>query len=163
MKEKIYDREKAVEYAKMWAYGRNSSYYNFDTVGGDCTSFVSQCIYEGSKIMNYNKNGWYYKNGNNKSPSWSGVECLYKFLIQNKGRGPYGEEVIAKFIEEGDIAQLSFDGIKFAHSLLVVENNRNYDISTILIATHTQDAFRRKIGSYNYKRIRFIHIKGIRY
>ena len=42
MKEQEYNRQKAIEYAKKWAYGRNSNYYNFDSVGGDCTSFVSQ-------------------------------------------------------------------------------------------------------------------------
>lgn len=54
--------------------------------GGDCTSFASQCIYAGSKVMNYNKNnGWYYNSGNDKSSSWSGVEFLYNFLTTNKG------------------------------------------------------------------------------
>ena len=50
-----YNRLKAVEYAKRWAYKRNPKYYNFDEIGGDCTSFISQCIYEGSGIMNYTK------------------------------------------------------------------------------------------------------------
>lgn len=40
--------------------------------------------------MNYSKYCWYYKNGNNKSASWSGVEYLYKFLVNNKTAGPYG-------------------------------------------------------------------------
>ena len=163
MREKLYDRQKAIEYAKRWAFARNPKYYNFDTVGGDCTSFISQCLYEGSKVMNYEKYGWYYKNGYDKSPSWSGVEYLYKFLTQNKGVGPYAEEVSPKFIEKGDIAQLSFDGKTFGHSLLIIEIVSKYDINNILIATHTQDAYGRKIGSYNFKNIRFIHIKGIKY
>lgn len=114
MKEQEYNRQKAIEYAKKWAYGRNSNYYNFDSVGGDCTSFVSQCIYAGAKVMNYDKiKGWYYSSGNNKSPSWSGVEYLYKFLVNNKGVGPYGKEVGEESIQIGDIAQLSFDGSIF--------------------------------------------------
>ena len=79
-----YNRKEAVEYAKIWAYKRNPKYYNFDTVGGDCTSFVSQCIYAGAKVMNYSTYGWFYRNGYNKSASWSGVEYLYKFLVNNK-------------------------------------------------------------------------------
>ena len=80
MIEILYNRQNAYEYSKEWAYKRNPKYYNFDSVGGDCTSFISQCIYAGSKVMNYSKqNGWYYINGNNKSPSWSGVEFLYNF------------------------------------------------------------------------------------
>ena len=54
--------------------------------GGDCTNFVSQCIYAGSNVMNYDKNnGWYYNNTNDRAPSWSGVEFLYNFLTKNKG------------------------------------------------------------------------------
>ena len=50
---KEYNRREALRYAKEWAYKRNPKYYNFDRVGGDCTSFVSQCIYAGAGIMNY--------------------------------------------------------------------------------------------------------------
>lgn len=152
-----------VEYAKKWAYGRNSKYYNFDSVGGDCTNFISQCIYAGSGIMNYNKYGWYYKNGNDKSPSWSGVEYLYKFLTQNNGVGPYGEDVSVESLQKGDIVQLSFDGKVFTHSLIIIETDMNNNINKTLIATHTQDAYGRSIGSYNFNAIRYIHIKGIRY
>ena len=89
-----YDRKKAIRYAKKWAYSRNKKYLDFENIGGDCTNFISQCIYEGSKVMNYTKDlGWYYINGNNKSPSWTGVEFLYEFLVNNKGVGPFGKEV----------------------------------------------------------------------
>ena len=95
MEYREYNRKEVVEYAKKWAFSRNPKYYNFDSVGGDCTSFASQCIYAGSKKMNYTKNtGWYYINGNNKSPSWSGVEFLYKFLVNNNQVGPQAKEVM---------------------------------------------------------------------
>ena len=100
MREVIYQRDKVYEYAKKWACDRNPKYYNFDPVGGDCTSFTSQCIYAGIGVMNYEKiNGWYYLNGNNKSPSWSGVKYLYQFLTENKGSGPYGIEAKKEDIE----------------------------------------------------------------
>ena len=83
MNTRLYDRNSALAYTKKWALARNSKYYNFDAVGGDCTSFVSQCLFDGSKKMNYNE--WYYNNGYDKSPSWSGVEFLYNFLIKNNG------------------------------------------------------------------------------
>jgi len=86
---KEYNRKKTVEYATKWAYKRNPRYYNFDSVGGDCTSFISQCIYAGSGIMNYKKHiGWYYNSSTDRTASWSGVEFLYDFLIKNKGVGP---------------------------------------------------------------------------
>jgi len=163
MKIKEYDRKSVVEYAKKWAYLRNPKYYNFDPVGGDCTSFASQCIYEGSKLMNYdNNNGWYYINGNNKSPSWTGVEFLHNFLINNKGVGPFGKIVDINGTELGDIAQISFDGIKFAHSLVIIEIGNTPSLDNILIAAHTFDTLNKQISGYNFKKIRFIHIKGVR-
>ena len=163
MKEIIYNREKVIEYAKKWAYDRNAQYYDFDNVGGDCTSFASQCIYAGSKVMNYSKqNGWYYISGNNKSPSWSGVEFLYNFLTQNKSVGPYGYEVKQNKIELGDIAQLSFDGNKFSHSLVIVNIQDKTDLNQIFISSHTFDSFNKRISEYNFEKIRFIHIDKIR-
>lgn len=162
MKEKQYDRQKAIEYAKKWAYSRNPKYYNFDSVGGDCTSFVSQCIYAGCSVMNYNKYGWYYNNGNDKSASWSGVEYLYNFLINNNGVGPYSKEVNLENIQIGDIAQLSFDGDKFSHTLIIVDKLSPTSLSNTFVSTHTFDSYGRSIASYNFKKIRYLQIKGAR-
>ena len=152
-----YDRQKAKEYAKKWAYKRNPRYYNYDSLGGDCTNFISQCIFAGSGVMNYKKTyGWYYNNANDKSPSWTGVEFLYNFLINNKEKGPHGENSEKSKMEIGDIIQLSFDGIKYAHSIIIVGIEQN----KIFGASHTFDSYYRDINSYVYKKIRFIHIKG---
>ena len=159
---KAYDSASAVSYAKKWALSRNPRYYNFDPVGGDCTSFISQCLYAGSKKMNYNlENGWFYNNGYDKSPSWSGVEYLYKFLIKNKSYGPRGVEVSQNKIEVGDIAQLSFSGNTFEHSLFIIDIKNINDLNKIFIATHTYDALNKKIGEYHFSKIRFIHIQDV--
>ena len=153
-----YNRQKAVEYAKEWAFKRNPNYYNFDSIGGDCTNFISQCLYTGSKIMNYtNTYGWYYKNANDKSPSWTGVQFLYNFLINNKGLGPIANNSNENNVHIGDIIQLSFDNKIFTHSLIIVEKEKN----KILVASHTFDSYGRNIKSYPYKKIRFIHILGV--
>lgn len=157
-----YNREKAKEYTKKWAYNRNPEYYNFDSIGGDCTSFVSQCIYAGSGIMNYAKNtGWYYNSANDRAPAWSGVEFLHKFLVNNKGVGPRGEETLIDKLEIGDIVNLSFDGIKFSHTLIIVNIGELLTLDNIYVASHTYDSYNRKISSYNFKYIRYIHIKGV--
>lgn len=156
MNTKNYDRNTAIHYAKKWALSRNPRYYNFDAVGGDCTSFVSQCLYAGSNQMNYNlENGWYYKNGYDKSPSWSSVEFLYKFLTTNKRYGPRGKEVAQTEIQSGDIAQLSFSGNKFEHSLFILDAN------SLAVAAHTYDVLGKKISEYNFSKIRFIHIQNV--
>lgn len=154
----MYNRQKVYDYAKKWAYSRNPNYYNFDLLGGDCTNFVSQCIFSGCYLMNYNGDkGWYYINGNNKSPSWTGVEFLYNFLLLNKGVGPKGKNVNVQDLEVGDVIQLSFDGIKFSHSLIVVQKGTNID--NTLIAAHTYDVFGKSVAEYGFKKYRCIHIK----
>ena len=157
-----YNRLKTKEYAKKWAYSRNPKYYNFDSIGGDCTSFASQCIHAGSGIMNYTKNtGWYYNSVNDRAPAWSGVEFLHKFLVNNKGVGPRGEETLIDKLEIGDIVNLSFDGIKFSHTLIIVNIGELLTLDNIYVASHTYDSYNRKISSYNFKDIRYIHIKGV--
>lgn len=154
-----YNRKEAVKYAKKWAYKRNPKYYNFDKIGGDCTSFVSQCIYAGQSEMNYKiESGWYYINGNNKAPAWSGVEFLYNFLVSNKGLGPKGKEISINELEIGDIAQLSFDGKKYSHSLIVVKIIESKNLNNILVASHTDDSYERALATYNFKKIRFVKI-----
>ena len=162
MNYKEYNREKVKEYAKKWAYSRNPKYYNFDSIGGDCTSFISQCIYAGSGVMNYTKNtGWYYNSVKDRSPSWSGVEFLYKFLTNNKGVGPIGRKAKLEELQIGDIAQLSFDGIRFGHTLVIVNIDDILILDNIYIASHTYDSYNRRISSYTFKDIRFIHINNI--
>ena len=153
-----YNRQKAKEYAKEWAYKRNPKYYNYDLLGGDCTNFISQCIYAGSGIMNYKKTyGWYYNNANDKSPSWTGVDFLYNFLINNREKGPQGEKSEKNKMEIGDIIQLSFDGIKYAHSIIIV----GIEEDKIFGASHTFDSYYKDINTYLYKKLRFIHINGV--
>lgn len=154
----MYNREAVYEYAKKWVYGRNPKYYNFDPVGGDCTNFVSQCIYAGCGQMNYNRNnGWYYIDGNNKSPSWTGVEFLYSFLATNNNLGPKGEETTIDKLGIGDVVQLSFNGQIFSHSLIVVKNGTN--VNNTLIAAHTYDIFGKSVSEYGFEKYRCIHIK----
>ena len=94
MKEYIYNRKGVIDYAKEWALKRNPKYFNFDNFGGDCTNFASQCIYAGCSTMNYTPIlGWYYNNSDDRSASWTGVEYLYNFLINNNGIGPFAKEV----------------------------------------------------------------------
>lgn len=154
-----YNRTAVVEYAKKWAFLRNPKYYNFDTIGGDCTNFVSQCIYAGNQKMNYEKDfGWYYIDGNRKSPSWSGVEYLYQFLIRNKGIGPRAIETTQDKVERGDIVQLSFDGRKFVHSCVIVNIENKFTLQEIKIASHTFDSFNKAVSEYDFQKIRWLHI-----
>ncbi len=154
-----YDRAAVYEYAKRWAFGRNPAFYDFSAIGGDCTNFASQCIYAGAKIMNFTPVfGWFYRSVNDRTPSWTGVEYLYNFLVNNDGVGPFAEEVPLSSLEVGDIVQLGTANYDYYHSPVVVkvENGRIY------IAAHSYDAFLRPLSSYNFARARGIHILGVR-
>lgn len=153
-----YNRQKAITYAHRWASARNPEYYNFDKIGGDCTNFVSQSIFAGCGKMNYEKMfGWYYVDLNERSPAWTGVGFLYKFLLNNKGSGPYGSEVSEDMAEVGDIVQLDF-GMDYAHSSIIVFKSKE----EIRVAAHSFDCDNKLLSDYNYDNARFIHIEGVR-
>ena len=154
-----YDRAAAVEYARRWAFKRNPQYYNFQLLGGDCTNFASQCIYAGAGVMNFLKTfGWYYKSLNDRSPSWTGVEYLYNFLVNNEGVGPFAEEAALSELQPGDIVQLGTATGDYYHSPVVVRVANGQ----IFVAAHTFDAYNRPLSSYNFAMARGIHIKGVR-
>lgn len=158
MREIPYDRGAAVDYARRWALSRNPAFYDFSDIGGDCTNFVSQCIYAGAGVMNYTKDtGWYYISSSDRTPSWTGVEYLYDFLINNNSVGPYAIEVPQNEADIGDVIQLGRADGDLYHSLLIVST-----YPMILVASHSYDALDRPLYSYNYYAARFLHIEGVR-
>jgi len=156
---KQYDRNSAILYAKKWANSRNPKYYNFDTLGGDCTNFVSQCLYAGCGIMNYaNYNGWYYNHINDRAPSWTGVEFLYEFLTENKGAGPFGYRVNNFETQVGDVITL-FNSLEDAfHTVIItrIDNGKYY------VSSHTRNGFDIPLDFFSFYQAHFIHIKGVR-
>ena len=158
MKEIAYDRNAAVFYARKWALSRNNAYYDFEKIGGDCTNFASQSIYAGAKVMNFAKvTGWYYRTSNDRTASWTGVEYLYRFLVNNRSVGPFGHIVSEKEVQVGDIVQLGKNNGSFYHSPVITAVS-----PTILVAAHSYDALDRPLETYIYDIARFIHIDGVR-
>ena len=158
-----YDRTAAVRYAHRWAYGRNPHYYDYEDIGGDCTNFASQCIYAGAGVMNYTPTfGWYYVDANDKAPAWTGVEYLYNFLTRTTPSvGPFAKEVSIERVAPGDIVQLSFDGMGWQHSPVVVSVDRPRSYAEILVAAHSFDTDDRPLSTYEFARVRFLHIGGV--
>ena len=152
-----YNRSNAVEYAKTWALSRNPRYFDFHGIGGDCTNFASQCIYAGAGVMNYTpETGWFYRSANDRTPSWTGVEFLYKFLTNNQSVGPQGRVVSESEVLPGDIVQLGNEVGDFYHTPVIIATH-----PTILIAAHTIDSLDRPLYTYNYSIARFIHIDKV--
>ena len=158
MKEIGYNREAAVDYARKWAMDRNPVYYDFSKLGGDCTNFASQCLYAGCGVMNYTPTfGWYYVSPDDRAPAWTGVNELYRFLVNNRSVGPYAREAERSDIMPGDLVQLGDRDGGFYHTPVIVAVSPE-----ILVAAHTYDALDRPLSSYFAYSYRFLHIDGAR-
>ena len=157
-----YDRKAAVLYAHQWAYGRTPRFYDYENLGGDCTNFTSQCIYDGSGIMNFTPTfGWYYIDANQKAPAWTGVEYFWNFFTRKTfSIGPVGEVSALEQMRPGDIVQLSFKGGSFQHSPVVVAVGEVPSLENVLVAAHSYDADNRPLSTYEFRDIRFLHITG---
>lgn len=159
-----YDRTKAAQYAHKWAYARNPAYLDFENIGGDCTNFASQCIYAGCGVMNHTPvYGWYYLSSYNRTASWTGVNYLYDFLINNTGAGPFAELVDADDAEVGDLAQISFsDSRIFDHTPVIIKKESQSKKNGIFIAAHTFDTDFYRLTDFEPMYVRYLHIVGVR-
>lgn len=158
-----YDRRRAVSYALKWAYSRNPRFYDFEDIGGDCTNFVSQCLYAGSGVMNFSsENGWYFIDTNNRSPSWTGVEFLREFLLTNEGPGVYGEQRELNQLQPGDVIQLRNSDGRLYHTMIVSYIFYPGNPENIFICAHSYDARNRRLSTYDYAGAEGIHILGAR-
>ena len=156
---KEYIRQRAVDYARKYAFSQNPVFANFRGIGGNCTNFVSQSVYAGSCVMNYTPTyGWYYVSLDNRSPSWSGVEYFYDFMVGNKGVGPYGREAGPDEVEIGDVIQLAKNDTGYYHTLIIV----GFEGEDTLVAAQTDDAYARPLSTYTYDYSRYIKILGVR-
>lgn len=153
----MYNRQKAIEYAFNFYNKRNPEYYAFDNLGGDCTNFICQCLHAGGIPMNYEKDGWYYINLNNRSTSWSGVNEFYSFAINNRQKGAKAKETELSELMVGDVIQLGNDS-KFYHTLIVTKILFPKTFNNVYVAAHDRDAFDRVLNSYVFKKARFLHI-----
>ena len=154
-----YNRRRAADYALKWAYRRNPLFTDFTGIGGNCTNFVSQCIFAGSCAMNFEMTfGWYYLSVDDRAPAWTGVQFLYNFLTSNEGVGPFGREVAALDTKVGDVIQLANEDGTFYHSVIVVGSLDGDP----LVSAQSNDAFARPLSTYTYASSRGIAIDGVR-
>ncbi len=158
-----YNREKAVAYARLWAMGRNPAYYDFSKLGGDCTNFASQSVYAGAGQMNFKPVlGWYYRSSQDRSPSWTGVEYFYNFMVNNRAEGPFMRLVPLEELQPGDVVQIKFEGPHFAHNPVVLSVGSPPTPENILVAAHTIDSIDRPLSTYTYTALRPLHVLGVR-
>ena len=156
---KEFNRDRALEYARRWALSRNPLYYDYTGIGGNCTNFVSQCVYAGSCTMNYTPvYGWYYLSAGERTASWTGVEYFYNFMKGNTGVGPFAREITQEEVAPADVIQLGRVEGGYYHTLLVTAVAEG----DILVAAQSNDALDRPLSSYDYDYARFLRIEGVR-
>ena len=174
MKRIEYNRNAAVRYARQWAFSRNPQYFDFSTLGGDCTNFASQCLFAGIGVMNFTPVfGWYYRSPSNRTAAWTGVEYFYRFLTNNlgsegetsalnaenvvgDGAGPFAAEVPVERLEIGDFVQFGRETGDFYHTPIVVGVERGVP----LLAAHSYDVYGKALTAYRFDRLRCLHILG---
>lgn len=186
---KYLNRNKMKNYARKHYNNPNPNYYDFTNIGGDCSNFTSQVIRAGgAPFDNVGNEKWYFYSLNNRTPSWTSVEQLYRYLINNTG---FGLEAVTSDIfnmEIGDVIQIdtNYDGI-FNHSVIVVENDvdrvkENFDLNNpeeledykeieeflnsyiirgpfLLVAARTYNSYNRPLLTYPGEK-RYIHLVG---
>ena len=155
-----YRRDRAVLYARRYAFSQNPLFGDFRLLGGNCTNFVSQCLYAGCCRMNFRETfGWYYRSMQDRTPSWTGVEYFKNFLLENEGVGPFGSLTDAGDVTEGDVIQIGREDRGYYHAMLVV-GRRGGDL---LVAAQTDDAYERALSTYTYDFARFLRVLGVRH
>lgn len=78
-----YSPQNAVAYADKYWKNYNDYYPNYNSIGGDCADFVSQCLQAGGLPMN---TSWYHAvTGVARSTSWTYAKSLYTYLANYCG------------------------------------------------------------------------------
>lgn len=164
-----YNRNLAVQYARTWATSRNPKYKDYDQWGGDCTNFISQCIYAG-KIPFDNQgrdelSKWYWYSDNSRTPSWTSADVFARYILKNNNENTYNHGVYAveaeyNELELGDIVQLIYEGRAF-HTMIiskVILDDKGY-LLDYLICQHTYDLLDYPLSQKEGER-RYIKIFG---
>lgn len=157
-----YNRNAAVFYAQKYALKKNPKYFDYSEQGGNCTNYISQCIFAGAPQMNTSINGWYYYSPSRTSASWANVEPFYNFAISNQGEGFFSSLGSIDTCEIGDIIQLKFKNKPVFSHALVITQIKNRTRNGIIVCANTNDTLNKPLSYYTYENIRIIHILGYR-
>lgn len=117
-----YNREKAKNYALEYVLSPNPKYTNYETMGGNCTNFTSQCLYAGGivqdKVGNYT---WYYTS-KSKSASWKSANSFRTYYKNNIGsatvKGLNAKTCFLAKTRLGDLVQI-VNSNKASHTMFI--------------------------------------------
>lgn len=172
-----YDRETVVKRAKKYAKSYNTLFVKYNGLGGDCTNFVSQSMWQCpdwkfDTIGKDNSVKWACskKNGSKKysydTISWVGVNELWTYFQTNDSPSQagtvYGISATtsgynSSNVQLGDIIQFN-NGDIWRHSVIVSEITDG----VVYCAAHSDDQERKSLNEYmsKYKKYRVAHINN---
>ena len=78
----VYDPAAAAAYALKYWQNYNPNYSNYNSIGGDCCNFVSQCLHAGGLQMD---GSWFWYSYSNHSASWTLCTALKTYLVGTLG------------------------------------------------------------------------------
>lgn len=119
-----YYRKRAVEYAKKYAMTPNTKEWkNYEAYGGDCTNFVSQCLFAGGIPFDHQgkfvTQKWYWYSDHYRTPSFTSADAFKTYLLNNEGFGLVAALGDLQSMGIGDVVQLG-DLKETTHSMIVV-------------------------------------------
>ena len=153
-----YNRTNAVKYARDHANTEdyNPAYQNYHFMGGDCTNFVSQCVYAGGMPMITGSGTdahWFYSSSG-RSPSWTGADYFMRHWTKVRSSSYNGraysvriytrdyimnhQSEVYNFISPGDIVQyLEAETSTAGHSHIIT--GKDGTTGAIQFCSHSAD------------------------
>ncbi len=153
-----YNPYEAASYADRYATSYNNNYAHFD---GDCTNYVSQCLYAGGVPMNNTgkiDTGWWYSSSGSLSYSWSNQS--YNFDYFSSSNTSYTNISSNSYIIPGNPVYYDWQNAsdttdELDHATICVGYNSS---GVPLINSHTLDYYRVP-WKYGYANTKYATIK----
>ena len=108
---RIYDAEKATEYALAYAEQPNEKYYHVGDWNGNCQNFVSQCVSSGfgdEQNVDPMTKKWFAGSGGGTS-QWENCDYFWAYAVENNGIGGIELSTVTQ-MQQGDVLQLRSAG-----------------------------------------------------
>lgn len=129
-----YNPSAAVDYSNKYALNYNSSYSNYNSIGGDCANFVSQCLYAGGLNMT---DGWYWKSYDDRSASWSYCPSQVEYLSKNCGT-LVEDPANSKVLKGNPVYYYSAVKNRYSHAAICVGTNSD---GVAIVNAHNNDRY----------------------
>ncbi|MDE6780880.1 MAG: amidase domain-containing protein [Ruminococcus sp.] len=145
-----YNANVAIDYALKYWNNYNPNYSDYNSIGGDCANFVSQCLYTGGLEMT---DKWFWYSYSNRSGSWASCPDMYNYFNEQGYKiieNPSDSQVLPGNI----VLYYSSSKGRWSHAAICVGSNLNGPIVAAHNTNHCDANW--KLGSNWSKRCTII-------